>query len=42
MRNTIKVLWYIIISAMVLTMFVLVTAKVFAHGEGQCLTDAER
>ena len=37
MKNTIKVLWYIVVSAMVLTMFVLVTAKVFAHGEGECL-----
>ena len=27
-----------IISAMVLTMFVLVSAKVFAHGDGECLT----
>ena len=30
-----------IISAMVLTIFVLVSAKVFAHGEGECLTDAD-
>ena len=41
MRNTIKVLWYVIISAMVLTMFVMVSAKVFAHGDGKCLTDAD-
>ena len=41
MKNTIKVLWYIIISAMVLTMFVLVSAKVFAHGESQCFTDTD-
>ena len=40
MKNTIKVLWYVIISAMVLTMFVLVSAKVFAHGDGECLPDA--
>ena len=40
MKYVIKVAWYILMSAMVLTMFVLVTAKVFAHGEGQCLTDA--
>ena len=41
MKNTIKVLWYVIISAMVLTMFVLVSAKVFAHGDGECLPDAD-
>ena len=40
MKNMIKVLWYVIISAMVLTMFVLVSAKVFAHGDGECLPDA--
>ena len=39
MKNTIKVLWYIIISAIVLTMLVFTTAKVFAHDEGQCITD---
>ena len=36
MKNTIKVPWDIIISAIILTMFA--TAKVFAHGEGQCFT----
>ena len=41
MKNMIKVLWYIIVSAMVLTMFVLVSAKVFAHGNGKCLTDKD-
>ena len=41
MKNTIKVLWYIIISTMVLTMFVFVSAKVFAHGEGKCITDVD-
>ena len=39
MKNMIKVLWYIIVSAMVLAMFVMVTSKVFAHGEGKCITD---
>ena len=39
MKNMIKVLWYTIISAMTLTMLVLTTAKVFAHGEGRCITD---
>ena len=38
MKNMIKVLWYTIISAMVLAMFT--TAKVFAHGEGKCFTRA--
>ena len=37
MKNTIKVPWDIIISAIILTMFA--TAKVFAHDEGQCITD---
>ena len=37
MKNMIKVPWYIIISTIILTMFV--TAKVFAHGEGKCITD---
>ena len=41
MKNMKKVLWYIIVSAMVLTMFVLVSAKVLAHDEGQCLTDVD-
>ena len=41
MKITIKVLWYIIVSAMVLTMFVLVSAKVLAHDEGQCLADVD-
>ena len=39
MKNTIKVPWDIIISAIVLTMLVFTTAKVFAHDEGQCITD---
>ena len=39
MKNMIKVLWYIIVSAMVLAMFVMVTSKVFAHGQGKCITD---
>ena len=39
MKNMIKVLWYIIVSATVLTMLVLVTAKVYAHGDGKCITD---
>ena len=39
MKNMIKVLWYIIVSAMVLAMFVMVSAKVFAHGQGKCITD---
>ena len=39
MKITIKVLWYIIVSAMVLAMFVMVTSKVFAHGQGKCITD---
>ena len=39
MKNMIKVLWYIIVSAMVLAMFVMVTSKVFAHGDGKCITD---
>ena len=41
MKNAIKVLWYVVIAAMVLTVFVLVSAKVFAHGDGKCLTDAD-
>ena len=41
MKNTMKVLWYIIMSAMVLAMFVLVSAKVLAHGDGKCITDAD-
>ena len=41
MKNMIKVLWYIIMSAMVLAMFVLVSAKVLAHGNGQCITDVD-
>ena len=39
MKNTIKVLWYIIISTIVLAMLVFTTSKVFAHGNGQCITD---
>ena len=39
MKNTKKVLWYIIISVTVLTIFVFMTAKVWAHGEGKCITD---
>ena len=38
MKNTIKVLRYIIILAMILTMFA--TSKVFAHGEGRCFRSA--
>ena len=41
MKITIKVLWYIIISAMALAIFVLVSSKVLAHDEGQCLTDVD-
>ena len=41
MKITIKALWYIIISAIILTIFVMVTAKVFAHGQDECLTDAD-
>ena len=36
-----KILWYVIVSAIVLVMFALVSTKVFAHGDGKCLTDAD-
>ena len=41
MKNMIKVSWYIIASAMVVAwvVFVMASAKVFAHGEGKCITD---
>ena len=42
MKNMKKVPWHIIISAMILTMLVLATSKVFAHGEGRCFTSASR
>ena len=41
MKNMKKVPWHIIISAMILTMLVLATSKVFAHGESQCFTDTD-
>ena len=41
MNKILKVLWYIIISAMVITIFILVSSKVLAHDEGQCLTDVD-
>ena len=40
MKDTIKVSWYIILTTMVLWMFVVEATKVFAHGNGQCITDA--
>ena len=39
MKDTIKVSWYIILTTMVLWMFVVETTKVFAHGDGKCITD---
>ena len=41
MKNTIKVPWDIIISAIILTMLVFTTAQVFAHGQGKCITDVD-
>ena len=35
MNNLIKFAWYILMTT--LTMFILVSADVFGHGEGQCL-----
>ena len=37
MKNTIKVLWYIIVSAMVLTMLVLISAKSIRARRGEML-----
>ena len=41
MKYILKVAWYILITAIALAIFVLVSAKVFAHGQDECLTDAD-